>query len=56
VPRIYPGTLAGVSQAVSDAREESRFSPGVVITVWAVRGKGRERIRAFVAGREQEAS
>ncbi len=56
VPRIYPGLSAQESQAISDAREESRFSPGVTITVWAVRGKGRERIRAFVAGREQEAS
>jgi len=56
VPQIYFGNLTGVAQAINDAREESRFSPGAVITVWAIRGKGRERIRAFVAGRAQEAS
>lgn len=56
VPRIYPGTLNGVGQALMDAKEESRFTPGIVISVWACRGKERERIRAFVAGQEQEVS
>jgi hypothetical protein len=56
VPVIYFGTLAGVVQAISDAKAESRFAPDATITVWAVRGRGRERIRAFQAGREQEAS
>jgi hypothetical protein len=56
VPQIYHGTLAGLNQAITDAKSESRFAPGVVITVWAVRNRERERIRAFMAGREQEAS
>ena len=56
VPQIYFGTLAGLTQAITDARNESRFAPGVVITVWAVKGSNRERIRVFAAGREQEAS
>jgi hypothetical protein len=53
VPAIYPGTVAGVSQAVADAKTESRFSLAT-ITVWAVRGRERQCIRAFIAGREQE--
>jgi hypothetical protein len=56
IPRIYHGTLAGVTQAISDAQEESRFTPGVVISVWAVKGKERKRIREFVAGHEQDVS
>lgn len=56
VPQIYHGTLAGLNQAIDDAKSESRFIPGVVITVWAIRNHNRERIRVFMAGREQEAS
>lgn len=53
VPAIYHGTVASGEQAVTDAREQSRFNPGLLITVWAYRGRERECIRAFVAGQEQ---
>jgi hypothetical protein len=53
VPQIYAGTLAGLAQAMSDAKSESRFLPGALITVTAVQGKFRKRIRAYQAGREQ---
>lgn len=56
VPAIYWGNLTGLTQAITDAKTESRFTPGVIITVWAVRNRERECIRTFVAGREQAAS
>lgn len=50
VPQIYPGTLAGLNQALKDAMTASRFMPASVFYLEAVHGGERQVIREFRAG------
>jgi len=52
VPAIYHGDLAGLEQALSDTLQASRFLPGEIVYLMAVKGRQRTIIRMFRAGRE----
>ena len=52
VPQIYHGDLTGLTQALKDCLSASRFLPGVIFTLEAVRGKHRELIRCFQNGED----
>lgn len=56
IPQIYPGTLAGLEQALAETESASRFMPDRYLYLEAVHGTERTCIRMFKAGREQNAS
>lgn len=50
VPRIYPGTLPGIQNALSDAARAGEADPEAVMRVSAVYGTERVLIRVFKGG------
>jgi hypothetical protein len=52
VPQIYFGTLAGLTQAMKDAHDISKFLPELVFTIWMIQGKQRKRVKTYQAGQE----
>lgn len=51
IPRIYPGTLKGLTQAIKDGLSASRFLSSAV-RLFAVHGSERTLVRSFTAGNE----
>lgn len=52
VPQIYPGTLAGLNQAMKDCLTASRFLPDSVFCLESVCAGARQVIRVFKNGHD----
>lgn len=50
ITQIYPGTLAGLAQALKDAISTSKFRPDTVFRLIACYGADREVFRLFQGG------
>jgi hypothetical protein len=56
IPRIYPGTLKALEQAIEDIERVSRFQPLVIYSLVAVQGHESKIIRTYKSGLRMVAS